>query len=95
MFRQVDMTKYFYVSHTYDITSTLQGNPTRVGANERRLGFVGRFAWNHRILVPAFGEDEGGVVRIPWAILIMHRHVDQDSTSLSFPVLPLGSVQVL
>ena len=44
MFRQVDMTKSFYFSYTYDITPTLRRNLTRVGANEHGLGFVGRFA---------------------------------------------------
>ena len=85
MFRQVDMTKNFYFSYTYDVTSTLQRNLTRVGANEQGLGFVGRFAWNHHMLVPAFGEDKGGVVKSPWAIPIMHGHVDQASTSISLP----------
>jgi phosphatidylinositol 3,5-bisphosphate 5-phosphatase len=83
MFRQVDMTKNFYFSYTYDITSTLQRNLTRVGASEHGLGFVERFAWNHHMLVPAFGEDETGVVRSPWAIPIMHGHVDQASMSIS------------
>src|SRR5258706_10590569 len=88
-FRQVDMTKNLLFSNTYDITSTLQHNLTRVGANEHRLGFVGRFAWNHRMLVPAFGEDEGGgvVAKSPCATPIMHGHVDQASTSISFPSL--------
>ncbi|SRR5258706_2670219 len=93
MFRQVDMAKNFYLSYTYDVTSTLQRHLTRVGASEHGLGFVGRFAWNHRMLVPAFGEDDGGVVKSPWAIPILHRHVDQASTSVSFP-LPLGLVLV-
>jgi len=48
MVRQVDVTKNFYFSYTYDVTSTLQRNLTRVGANEHGLAFVGRFAWNHR-----------------------------------------------
>ena len=79
IFRQVDMTKTFYFSYTYDITSTLQRNLTRMGANEHGLGFVERFAWNHHMLVPAFGKDESGVVRSSWAIPIMHGHVDQAS----------------
>ena len=63
MFRQMAMTKNFYLLYTYDITSTLQRNLTRVGANEHGLGFVGQFEWNDRMLVPAFGEDEGGSLR--------------------------------
>ncbi len=88
-FRQVDMTKNLLFSNTYDITSTLQHNLTRVGANEHGLGFVGRFAWNHRMLAPAFGKDEGGgvVAKNPWATPIMHGHVDEASTSISFPSL--------
>ncbi len=41
------------------------------------------------MLVPAFGEDEGGgvVAKNLWAIPIMHGHVDQASTSISFPSL--------
>jgi hypothetical protein len=92
IFKQVDMTKNFYFSYTYDITSTLQRNLT--GAVEQRkpdsVGgrptwtFNDRYAWNQRMMVDGFGDrDENGkltgVVKSHWAIPLMHGHVDQAS----------------
>ena len=73
IFKQVDMTKNFYFSYTYDITSTLQRNLTGT-VEQRKQGTVGegmsgkptwtfndRYAWNHRMMQYAFGErDMGG-----------------------------------
>jgi hypothetical protein len=53
-FKSVDMSKNFYFSYTYDITSTLQHNLTQT----RHVGpgvpmpYNDRFAWNHHMLLP-------------------------------------------
>jgi phosphatidylinositol 3,5-bisphosphate 5-phosphatase len=94
IFKQVDMTKNFYFSYTYDITSTLQRNLTGA-AEQRKQGSAGgrptwifndRYAWNQRMMVDGFGERDGddkltGVVKSHWAIPLMHGHVDQASES--------------
>jgi hypothetical protein len=83
LFKQVDMTKNFYFSYTYDITSTLQRNLTGTGRAEStgRWTFNERYAWNHHMLLPAFGdkEDDRGIIRSHWAIPLIHGHVDQAS----------------
>ncbi|KAG8850186.1 phosphatidylinositol-3,5-bisphosphate 5-phosphatase [Serendipita sp. 411] len=81
VFKQVDMTKNFYFSYTYDITSTLQRNLTGVPKAESKgkWAFNERFAWNYHMLEDAFGNhiDENGTVRSHWVIPLMHGHVDQ------------------
>ncbi|CAG7855197.1 Polyphosphoinositide phosphatase; AltName: Full=Phosphatidylinositol 3,5-bisphosphate 5-phosphatase; AltName: Full=SAC domain-containing protein 3 [Serendipita indica DSM 11827] len=83
IFKQVDMTKNFYFSYSYDITSTLQRNLTGCAKAEARgkWSFNERFAWNHHMLDPAFGQgvsaDGKSVVKSDWAIPLMHGHVDQ------------------
>src|ERR1700733_2185074 len=46
-FRQVDMSRNFYFSHTYDLTSSLQANLTRPAAPPEYGGwwFNDHFAW--------------------------------------------------
>src|SRR5258706_2642858 len=60
MFRQVDMTKNFYFSYTYDITSTLQRNLTRVGANEMGCGLSGGFHGTTICSCPRLGRTKVG-----------------------------------
>lgn len=86
IFKQVDMTKNFYFSYTYDITSTLQRNLTGTTRAEdsvkpKRWPFNERYAWNAHMLLKAFGDkvDDKGVIRSEWAIPLMHGHVDQAS----------------
>jgi hypothetical protein len=94
IFKQVDMTKNFYFSYTYDITSTLQRNLTGAVKQRKEEGMSGdgrptwtfndRYAWNHRMMVDGFGERDQdgnltGVVKSHWAIPLMHGHVDQAS----------------
>lgn len=90
IFKQVDMTKNFYFSYSYDITSTLQRNLTGCAKAEGRgkWSFNARFAWNHHMLDPAFGQevedaDGKGIVKSDWAIPLMHGHVDQASENFS------------
>jgi hypothetical protein len=92
IFKQVDMTKNFYFSYTYDITSTLQRNLTGTekaegipsnanGKGGAAWSFNERFAWNHHMLLDAFGDkaDEKGIIRSHWAVPLIHGHVDQAS----------------
>ncbi|KAF4568144.1 phosphatidylinositol-3,5-bisphosphate 5-phosphatase [Pleurotus pulmonarius] len=65
IFRQVDMSKNFYFSYTYDITSTLQHNMTHGGICmhdtvdgvpvHRGKAFNDRFAWNFNMMSKANG----------------------------------------
>lgn len=89
-FRQVDMSRNFYFSPTYDLTSSLQANLTRPGysRNEPGIGwtFNDRFAWNHHMLVDGFASDrqpsgETGTnhVRRCWILPMIYGAVDQAS----------------
>lgn len=70
-FKQVDLSKNFYFSYTYDLTRTLQENLTgrrfeeksanlATGASSPQTGwgFSEKFVWNHHLLNPAFGSFE-------------------------------------
>ncbi|KAF8525617.1 SacI homology domain-containing protein [Hysterangium stoloniferum] len=79
-FKQVDMTKNFYFSYTYDLTSTLQHNLTRqpeIPSTSSRWSFNDRFAWNHHMLEEAFGKRADGVAKSHWVLPLVHGHVDQ------------------
>ncbi|KIJ30197.1 hypothetical protein M422DRAFT_784087 [Sphaerobolus stellatus SS14] len=79
-FKQVDMTKNFYFSYTYDLTSTLQCNLTRRPESidsSQRWTFNDRFAWNHHMLEEAFGKRAEGVAKSHWVLPLVHGHVDQ------------------
>ncbi|PWN45152.1 hypothetical protein IE81DRAFT_320325 [Ceraceosorus guamensis] len=67
-FKQVDLTKNFYFSYTYDLTKTLQDNLTGIRDVKAELGERGlplttawghneKFVWNHHLLLPAFGRS--------------------------------------
>ncbi|KAI9330399.1 SacI homology domain-containing protein [Obelidium mucronatum] len=75
-FCQVDLTKNFYFSYTYDITNTLQRNMTTASLRPNKI-----FIWNHFLLkngFPSFGDtpptssDEN-----PWCLPIIYGFVDQ------------------
>jgi hypothetical protein len=71
IFAQLDTTKNFYFSPTYDITRTLQYNLTE------EIGICNEmFVWNHHLT-----RD---VVRLekPWNIPIIHGFVDQSKISI-------------
>ncbi|KAF8584424.1 hypothetical protein K439DRAFT_1646939 [Ramaria rubella] len=79
-FKQVDMSKNFYFSYTYDLTSTLQCNLTRrteSSVTSERWTFNDRFAWNHHMLEEAFGKRAEGVAKSHWVLPLVHGHVDQ------------------
>ncbi|KAI0326799.1 hypothetical protein GY45DRAFT_1328461 [Cubamyces sp. BRFM 1775] len=78
IFKQVDMSKNFYFSYTYDLTSTLQHNLTRSGLSpSRRWNMNDRFAWNHHLLTAAFGADRAPSTQSHWLVPLIHGHVDQ------------------
>ncbi|KAI0668852.1 SacI homology domain-containing protein [Trametes maxima] len=78
IFKQVDMTKNFYFSYTYDLTSTLQHNLTRSGLSPcRRWNMNDRFAWNHHLLTTAFGTASAPSSKSHWLVSLIHGHVDQ------------------
>ncbi|ORY34868.1 SacI homology domain-domain-containing protein [Naematelia encephala] len=72
-FQQVDLSKNFYFSYSYDITNTLQTNLT-VCAERRRWNT--RFMWNHHLLSPAFHLEEPKG-RSRWVLPLIHGFVDQ------------------
>ncbi|KAJ8087063.1 phosphatidylinositol-3,5-bisphosphate 5-phosphatase [Marasmius tenuissimus] len=76
IFKQVDMSKNFYFSYTYDLTSTLQYN--LVGSSRNVHGkwpFNERYAWNFHMLTAPFGEESN--IRTQWMFPLVHGHVDQ------------------
>nr|VWO97167.1 Serine/threonine-protein kinase PknH (EC [Ganoderma boninense] len=80
VFKQVDMSKNFYFSYTYDLTSTLQHNLTRDGLSpSRRWALNDRYAWNHHLLTAAFEQGSSPSSKSHWLVPLVHGHVDQAS----------------
>ncbi|KAI0306385.1 SacI homology domain-containing protein [Multifurca ochricompacta] len=78
IFKQVDMTKNFYFSYTYDLTSTLQSNATfRNQSNPGPWPFTSRFAWNYHLFAAAFENPESDAPKAHWVLPLVHGHVDQ------------------
>ncbi|KAK7035778.1 Polyphosphoinositide phosphatase [Favolaschia claudopus] len=78
IFKQVDMSKNFYFSYTYDITSTLQHN--LAGSSRAVQGdwpFNDRFAWNFHLMTAAFGKEDHPQLKPYWIMPLVHGHVDQ------------------
>ncbi|THH08331.1 hypothetical protein EW146_g9035 [Bondarzewia mesenterica] len=76
IFKQVDMSKNFYFSYTYDLTSSLQSNLT----SQNLCGdwpFNDRYAWNYRLFAAAFKDAERSRMRSHWVLPLIHGHVDQ------------------
>lgn len=83
-FTQVDLSKNFYYSHTYDMTNSLQynfTNPASAGHPDPRniddWTVHSRFMWNYHLVRSAFD----GPVPSPWVIPIVHGFADQASGS--------------
>ncbi|TBU59894.1 SacI homology domain-containing protein [Dichomitus squalens] len=78
VFKQVDMSKNFYFSYTYDLTSTLQHNLTREGLSPSRRWLINdRYAWNHHLLTSAFENGSSPSSKAHWLVPLIHGHVDQ------------------
>ncbi|TDL16362.1 hypothetical protein BD410DRAFT_816753 [Rickenella mellea] len=75
IFKQVDMSKNFYFSYTYDLTWTLQHNLTCPEPVE--WTFNDRFAWNYHMLTEAFGTRAEGAISAHWVLPLVHGHMDQ------------------
>ncbi|KAF8597664.1 hypothetical protein BDV93DRAFT_452471 [Ceratobasidium sp. AG-I] len=93
LFRAVDLSRNFYFSYTYDVTSTLQHNLTKFSYKacpqiSKTPYFNDRYAWNHHVLSNAFAvqEDNGGPgdwkAKSPWVIPMIFGHVDQAKLSV-------------
>ncbi|CDZ98337.1 Putative phosphoinositide phosphatase [Phaffia rhodozyma] len=77
-FQKVDLSKNFYFSYTYDLTSSLQSNLTGVRAScpprsANALADVTsfhkishRYMWNYYLLRQAFGLDDGSQTHGSW-----------------------------
>ncbi|KAI5993700.1 SacI homology domain-containing protein [Pisolithus orientalis] len=77
VFKQVDMSKNFYFSYSYDVTSTLQLNLTKPNRFEKsKWWFNDRYVWNFHMLSLPFNDQSprGGQA---WLIPLIHGHVDQ------------------
>ncbi|EPQ55803.1 hypothetical protein GLOTRDRAFT_138581 [Gloeophyllum trabeum ATCC 11539] len=78
IFKQVDMSKNFYFSYTYDLTSTLQHNMTQPdGHRKGKVPFNDRFAWNYHMLTSAFEGRDRPSLKAHWLLPLIHGHVDQ------------------
>jgi SacI homology domain len=88
-FRRLDLSRNFYFSYTYDVTSTLQQNLTRPpspvpsdqSTRSEPWRFNDRYAWNHHMLVDAFGQS-GDATKSHWVLPLIYGHVDQASTCI-------------
>ncbi|KIX04441.1 uncharacterized protein Z518_05309 [Rhinocladiella mackenziei CBS 650.93] len=82
----LDLTRSFYFSYSYDVTRTLQHNIMRERgalqeglAEPRKCDHNDMFVWNHHLLEPA-----KQVLRNPfdWCLSIVHGYVDQSALSV-------------
>ncbi|KAI8610146.1 SacI homology domain-containing protein, partial [Chytriomyces sp. MP71] len=69
-FCQVDLSKNFYFSYTYDITNSLQANMTR------SKGYNDMFTWNHFLLSNGFGATHVHPHNA-WCLPVIYGFVDQ------------------
>ena len=86
-FRQVDLSKNFYFSYTYDITRTLQENMTGPRTSTRDCSawawsFNEKCMWNFHLLRPAFDDcrrtdKDPASPKRPWVLPLVHGFVDQ------------------
>ncbi|KMP09090.1 polyphosphoinositide phosphatase [Coccidioides immitis RMSCC 2394] len=82
----VDLTRSFYFSYSYNITQTLQRNIAserealekgQPGANSHNLNSM--FVWNHYLLMPVVGSLKNAY---DWCLPIIHGYVEQTSMSV-------------
>ncbi|RKO96717.1 hypothetical protein CXG81DRAFT_9606, partial [Caulochytrium protostelioides] len=89
IFCQIDTSKNFYYSYSYELTQTLQNNilfatqgpPPGITATGATvfpcLQPNAMFMWNHHLITPAFPN-----LASPWAIPVIHGFVDQCKISI-------------
>ncbi|KAJ2732362.1 phosphatidylinositol-3,5-bisphosphate 5-phosphatase [Coemansia sp. Cherry 401B] len=79
-FKNVDLTKNFYYSHTYDITRTLQRNIDGWPACQRgRSAYHSMFVWNYQLICNATRAVGVGP---EWTVALIHGYVDQSRLSI-------------
>ena len=77
IFGQIDLSKNFYFSYSYDITQTLQSNMTRPSLKKKdRAPHNDMFMWNH-YLWEEVKKDEG--LSEDWILPVIYGFVDQAS----------------
>ena len=86
----LDLSRSFYFSYSYDVTRTLQHNITRERQNllQRQPDTPqqhqnGMFIWNHHLLRPATETLKN---TYDWCLPIVHGFVDQASKFLLYPL---------
>ncbi|PWN31122.1 hypothetical protein BDZ90DRAFT_230116 [Jaminaea rosea] len=81
IFKQVDLSKNFYFSYTYDLTRTLQENLTgkRFEDHASSWGYCEKFIWNHHLLSPAF---DSSAAASDWVLPLCYGFVDQAKLSV-------------
>lgn len=78
----LDLTRSFYFSYSYDITRTLQYNITRQrnalnqGVQQPGHDYDDMFVWNHHLLSPAVKHLQNA---FDWCLPIIHGFIDQSS----------------
>lgn len=82
----LDLSRSFYFSYSYDITRTLQHNITRRRdalqrglPNPNRSDHNAMFVWNHHLLEPAIAALKN---TYDWCLPIIHGYVDQSTISV-------------
>ncbi|KAJ1893509.1 phosphatidylinositol-3,5-bisphosphate 5-phosphatase [Kickxella alabastrina] len=75
-FKNVDLSKNFYFSHTYDVTRTLQQN---LSGNQCHGCYNGMFVWNYQMLINA---SVGLRVCAEWTVALVHGYIDQSKLSV-------------
>ncbi|KAJ1961232.1 phosphatidylinositol-3,5-bisphosphate 5-phosphatase, partial [Dipsacomyces acuminosporus] len=80
-FKNVDLTKNFYYSHTYDITHTLQRNVAMgtSASRSRPRYYNGMFVWNYQLICNA---TQALGLQPEWTIALLHGYVDQSKLSV-------------
>ncbi|KAF2667097.1 hypothetical protein BT63DRAFT_458061 [Microthyrium microscopicum] len=83
--QNLDLTKFFYFSYSYNITRTLQENIQREreafnqGVPHNTRDWHDMFVWNHHLLEPA-----NGALKRPydWCVPTIHGYVEQSSLDI-------------
>jgi hypothetical protein len=87
-FQNIDLSKNFYFSYTYDITNSLQNNMTQppLDKDTTNEGLLHNdmFVWNHYLLSTGFQNLNS---RSGWILPIIYGFVDQASKAYIYAVL--------
>jgi phosphatidylinositol 3,5-bisphosphate 5-phosphatase len=84
LFLKFDLTKDFYLSYTYDLSSNLQQNMTRPKHESEFPSYTDMFVWNHFLLEP-FNQSVKSAEHRLWVCPIIHGSFVQHSTISASP----------